>query len=541
MVFSPSLVPAGGQAPARKKIVLIAGKKSHGPVGNGQHDYGWSVLLLKALLESSNVADKIAVTVHLDGWPRDEKAVADADTIMVVSDGRDGNAFAEALHIENDERVALVDRLVRRGCGVVTFHFSTFAPEKYADKVLEWNGGYFKWETDGKRQWFSAIRTLAADVKLGAADHPISRGVAAGFAFRDEFYYKLKFREGDPRLKPVLLVPALGGTPEQHTVAWAIERADGGRGFGTTCGHAYEGWKNDDFRRLILNAVCWTAKVEIPAAGVNSTMFTHEEIRRLVGAPPGAEAKSGADSGGRGFKALLFAGNDAHKWHNWERTTPAIKAALERDGRVRVDVSHNIEDLATAKLSDYAVIVQNYVNWHDPKPLSEPAKAAFLKFVEGGGGLVVIHFANGAWHSSLPMAGASDWPDYRRLVRRVWDHKGGSGHDRFGPFTVDFTAVKHPITDGLKAFEVTDELYFRQAGDEPIEPLITARSKITGKDEPLAFAYSVGKGRVFQTLLGHSEKTYGAFEAREMVRRAAAWAAGREVRPLTAAQESAAK
>jgi type 1 glutamine amidotransferase len=80
---------------------------------------------------------------------------------------------------------------------------------------------------------------------------------------------------------------------------------------------------------------------------------------------------------------------------------------------------------------------------------------------------------------------------------------------------------------------VTDELYFHQDGDEPIEPLLHAESKVTRKLEPLAWAYSYGKGRVFQTLLGHSEKTYDAFEAREMLRRATAWVARREVRPLT--------
>jgi len=32
--------------------------------------------------------------------------------------------------------------------------------------------------------------------------------------------------------------------------------------------------------------------------------------------------------------------------------------------------------------------------------------------------------------------------------------------------------------------------------------------------EPLAWAYNLGKGRVFQTLLGHSEKTYDGFETR---------------------------
>ena len=58
-------------------------------------------------------------------------------------------------------------------------------------------------------------------------------------------------------------------------------------------------------------------------------------------------------------------------------------------------------------------------------------------------------------------------------------------------------------------------------------PLITAKSKVTQRDEPLAWTYEYGKARVFQTLLGHSEKTYDAPEACEMLRRATAWAARR--------------
>src|SRR6185295_268027 len=115
---------------------------------------------------------------------------------------------------------------------------------------------------------------------------------------------------------------------------------------------------------------------------------------------------------------------------------------------------------------------------------------------------------------------------------RVWNHKAKSGHDAFGKFVVRLSDKKHPLTEGLKAFEVVDELYFQQDGAEPIEPLIVAESKVTKRLEPLAWTSEYGKGRVFQTLLGHSEKTYDAFEAREMLRRAAAWVAGRTVRPV---------
>jgi hypothetical protein len=63
---------------------------------------------------------------------------------------------------------------MKRGCGFLTFHFSTFAPNQYADQVMNWNGGYFQWETDGKRQWYSAITTKETEVQLGTPGHPVA-------------------------------------------------------------------------------------------------------------------------------------------------------------------------------------------------------------------------------------------------------------------------------------------------------------------------------------------------------------------------------
>ena len=62
-------------------------------------------------------------------------------------------------------------------------------------------------------------------------------------------------------------------------MAWAVERPDGGRGFGFTGGHNHANWGNDDFRKLVLNALLWTAKAEVPAGGVQSTV-TAEELKQ---------------------------------------------------------------------------------------------------------------------------------------------------------------------------------------------------------------------------------------------------------------------
>jgi hypothetical protein len=61
-------------------------------------------------------------------------------------------------------------------------------------------------------------------------------------------------------------VRAKAGQP-QH-VAWAVERDDGGRGFGCTGGHWHWNWGDENFRRVMLNAIVWAAHEEVPAGGV---------------------------------------------------------------------------------------------------------------------------------------------------------------------------------------------------------------------------------------------------------------------------------
>ena len=520
-----------------RKIVLVAGPKSHGPEGNRIHDYPWSVKLLKVMLDNCDVAGQLRVEYHLDGWPKDERVFDEAATVVVISDGRDGDLFREAPHLESPERVAFMERLMKRGCGLVTFHFSTFGPDKYAEQMLRWNGGYFGWETEGKRKWYSAITTLEGEVFPATPGHAVLRGVGS-FHLREEFYYNLRFNPQDTATKPILEVPGLAGRePDGRVVAWAREREDGGRGFGTTCGHFYDNWRQDTFRRLMLNAIVWTAGIPVPDGGVHSRFYTHEQITAaLAGGSGTTRAVASAE---KPIRALILTGHDA-SFHPWRLTHLALKEAVERDPRFAVSVTTNIEDLATLDLKRFDVLVQNYSNWQRPGQLSDGAKAAFTQYLNQGGGLVIVHFANGAWNFSLPDAGASDWPEYRRICRRVWNHFGKgeaqSSHDPYGPFTVRVTSAAHPLTAGLKDFETTDELYFRQDGTEPIEPLVVAHSKVTGRDEPLAWTYLYGLGRVFQTVLGHDEKSVRA--AGELIGRGAAWAAGRATGKIFPGEEN---
>ena len=74
-------------------------------------------------------------------------------------------------------------------------------------------------------------------------------------------------------------VRAHKGMPEH--VAWAFERPGGGRGFGFTGAHFHKNWGNDNFRKLVLNALLWTAKMEVPPGGVQSKVTAAELEKHL--------------------------------------------------------------------------------------------------------------------------------------------------------------------------------------------------------------------------------------------------------------------
>ena len=43
-------------------------------------------------------------------------------------------------------------------------------------------------------------------------------------------------------------------------------------GLGFTGGHFHTNWGNENFRKLVLNAILWLAKMEVPADGVKSSV-----------------------------------------------------------------------------------------------------------------------------------------------------------------------------------------------------------------------------------------------------------------------------
>jgi len=222
---------------------------------------------------------------------------------------------------------------------------------------------------------------------------------------------------------------------------------------------------------------------------------------------------------------LLVTGED-YRGHKWKETYPVLKGKLEEDSRLTVDVLTNLKTLATTRLDDYDAVIVHFKNY-DPKVPGREGFDNLVKFVEQGGGLMLVHFGCGAFQEFKD--------DFSKVAGRVWfgmkPPAGRRQHDPRGEFTVNVAKVDHPITKGLKDFRTVDELYTCLEGDLPITTIATAVSKIDNRAHPMAFVLHYGKGRVFHSVLGHDTVAFAAEGPAELHRRGCVWVAGLEPVP----------
>ena len=216
-------------------------------------------------------------------------------------------------------------------------------------------------------------------------------------------------------------------------------------------------------------------------------------------------AASPAADAPKPIRVLLVTGNE---YHNWRETAPVLVAQLRKDPRIDVRVIEDANFLDSPAVNSYDVIFLNYMNWQVPSP-GTAARENLKRAISGGKGLVLVHFACGAWQ---------DWPEFKEVAGRVWDPKL-RGHDPHGKFRVEIAMPDHPIMKGMQPFETVDELYTCLTGDRPIEVLATAKSKVDGKIYPMAFCFNYEKGRVFHCVLGHDGKALATPQVSKIIAR----------------------
>jgi len=236
--------------------------------------------------------------------------------------------------------------------------------------------------------------------------------------------------------------------------------------------------------------------------------------------PAALVACRGADEASTPRRVLLVTGED-YAGHLWRETAPALAAALATDPRLAVEVHDDLTTLAGRDLSPYSAVVLHFKNY-DPAVPGRQAFERLVRFSEAGGGLVLSHFACGAFEEYAD--------EFEQLVGRVWMGEepppGRFQHDPHGEFEVHVLDRGHPATAGLASFTTTDELYTCLVGAPEIEVLAEGVSVRDGEPYPLAFALKGSERRVFHCVLGHDVAALSVPGVAELYRRGTAWAAG---------------
>ena len=90
------------------------------------------------------------------------------------------------------------------------------------------------------------------------------------------------------------------------------------------------------------------------------------------------------------------------------------------------------------------------------------------------------------------------------MLGGVFSHVGlPDSKTKQGTFTVKIVDTDHPITKGLKDFELKDELYYKIQMQPGVDREALATIDHDNGTWPVAWTRTYGKGRVFHTPLGH--------------------------------------
>lgn len=266
-------------ADEKAKIVFISGSPSHGRM---HHEHRAGNMILAEALNQSGLDVEAELVPHY-GYPKDQSILKDAATIVIFCTGHRGHVLNPNL----DE----FDELMKSGTGVVMIHWATEAEKgKPGEKFLEWMGGFCDLNWSVNPHWTANFKEFP--------DHPIANGVKP-FSINDEWYYHMRFVSEMKGVTPILsdLPPpeslrrpdgersgnptvrkAVANGEKQH-VAWAYQRPEGGRGFGFTGAHNHVSWQDENFRKVVLNAILWTANVDVPKDGCPSTAVGDRRIK----------------------------------------------------------------------------------------------------------------------------------------------------------------------------------------------------------------------------------------------------------------------
>lgn len=220
------------------------------------------------------------------------------------------------------------------------------------------------------------------------------------------------------------------------------------------------------------------------------------------------------------IKVLILSGSGNHEW---KKTTPLLNRIFGEANLFLTQVTEKPDTLTYNSLKKFDLVVCNANTWPDNiTRLSSQWESDFTKYVTEGGGALFFHAAASSFYG---------WEPFFQIGIGRW------GKETFhnAPIVARLYNLdqKHPITKGLKGFQIMDEIWEKTelySGAKAIGSLKAINAKDGHPiDEPAIFVNQTGKGRSFFTILGHDERALLNSGMRTLLVRAAQWCARKAV------------
>jgi type 1 glutamine amidotransferase len=204
---------------------------------------------------------------------------------------------------------------------------------------------------------------------------------------------------------------------------------------------------------------------------------------------------------------MVTEGNNASKkilillggyWHDFEGFANAMRALLKEE-EYSLEFTYDFESLTHLGKMNYDLLLSYTCLTEPPEgefsdratKFSDAQIKALVQWVQGGGALLAAHAATAI--------GGSD-PALEELL-------GGAfvSHPPQLTFRAIPISAPHPITDGIMAFDVFDELYIESYHPSVVIHMVAVYEEVA---YPIAWSKADGRGRVAHISLGHSKQVW---------------------------------
>jgi type 1 glutamine amidotransferase len=229
--------------------------------------------------------------------------------------------------------------------------------------------------------------------------------------------------------------------------------------------------------------------------------------------------------GSKPINIILLSGRNNHEWH---QTTPFLENMFKQTGNFKTKITNQPDTLKFADFEKFDVVLSNWNSWPE-NDLRWPAETekALLDFIKNGGGFVTFHSSTSVFYN---------WPEFQEISIGAWIMDTTS-HGKPSETRIEISNNEHPVTQGMKEFEIFDELWINASKNNKFEVLGTATNEKLIKNrmtkQPAIMVAEYGEGRIFHTILGHDIKSMESKGFQSLMLHGTEWAAtGKVLRNL---------